>query len=131
GAAGVFSAEWLPPQAGTYSVTVTSAESGQGTSATDFTVRATSIELEAPEQNESLLRSIASASGGQYLKYTDMAALPQKFRDASIPLPTRAEYDFLSDRLKFLGMPMPLAILLAFVLLITLEWIARKRAGLL
>src|SRR5207248_2318260 len=73
GAAGVYTAEWLPPQAGTYAVSVTSADSGQGTSATDFTVRATSIEMEAPEQNEALMRSIANASGGQYLKYTELA----------------------------------------------------------
>jgi hypothetical protein len=131
GVAGVYSAEWLPPQAGTYSVSVTSAESGQGTSATDFTVRATSIEFETPEQNEQLLRSIAGLSGGRYLLYTDLAGLPAQFRDRSVSLSSRVEYDFLSDRLRFMGLPMPVAILLVFTLLITCEWVARKRAGLL
>jgi hypothetical protein len=131
GVAGVYSAEWLPPQAGTYSVTVTSAESGQGTSAIDFAVRATSIEFETPEQNEPLLRNLAGLSGGRYLNYTDLAALPDQFRDASVRLSSRVEYDFLSDRLRLLGMPMPLALLLAFTVLITTEWLARKRMGLL
>ncbi len=131
GAAGVYTAEWLPQQSGTYSVTVTSAESGKGTSAVDFAVRATSIEFEAPEQNESLLRGLASQSGGKYLYFSELAGLPREFRDVSVKYSSRMEYDFLGDRLRLMGMPMPLAILLAFVLLITVEWIARKRAGLL
>jgi hypothetical protein len=131
GAAGVYTAEWLPPQQGTYSVTVTTAPGGQGSSAVDFAVRATSIELEAPEQNEALLRGIAGASGGRYLDYSELATLPREFRDASVSLKSRVEYDFLGDQLRFIGLPMPVAILLAFTLLITLEWLARKRAGLL
>jgi hypothetical protein len=131
GAIGVYTTEWLPPQAGTYSVTVTSAEGGRGTSAVDFAVRATSIEFETPEQNEPLLRGIAGASGGQYLMYTHLAGLPDQIRDASVRLTSRVEYDFLGDRLRFIGVPMPVAVLLLFALLITGEWIARKRAGLL
>ena len=119
GAPGVYTADWLPEEPGAYRV-VASGPGGSGTAA-HFVVENIDIELERPEQNEALLRRIAEVSGGEYLRLSDLASLPDRIPDRPRETVTRVERDLWSA-------PLPL---LLFVLLITAEWSLRKMKGLL
>jgi hypothetical protein len=118
GAAGVYSGEWLPPRAGAYAATVAS---GKAKASTNLVVEPSGLELEEPQQHEALLRQIAAISGGKYLLLSEAAGLPSLLPDRRQEFRSRVERELWDA-------PLPLIL---FVGLVVLEWILRKRKGLL
>jgi hypothetical protein len=120
GNAGVYTADWTPPRAGKYRVTLP-APSGDGMAEATFTVEGAPLELREPEMNRDLLQRVARASGGAYLELADLERLPSRIPDRSERHVTRSERPLWDA-------PLPLAI---FSVLLVGEWVLRKKAGLL
>jgi uncharacterized membrane protein len=129
GTPGLFEAEWLPPRAGSYQISLRSpggqegggAPSSSAVAETRFVVEAVSLELEKPELNEALLKRIAAASGGAVVPLGEVGALPGRLRDASVRVTSRVEHELWDS-------PLPLTL---FTLFLVGEWALRKRKGLL
>lgn len=121
GAAGVYSAEWLPGNAGAYKALLIGPDGQKAESTTNVVVEAASLELEDPQQNEPLLRRLAAASGGKYLLWSEAKNLPSLIPDRRQETRTRVEHALWDA-------PLPLIL---FLLFLVTEWILRKRKGLL
>jgi hypothetical protein len=121
GAAGVYSAEWLPTNPGAYKAVLRGPDGKTTESLTNVVVESSSLELDEPQQNETLLKRLASLSGGKYLLWSEAAGLPALIPDRHQEVSTRIEHELWDA---------PLPVLL-FVLLLTGEWVLRKRKGLL
>ncbi len=121
GAAGVFSGEWLPPVAGSFQGTLQAPGGNRGESITNVVVEAASLEMDQPEQNEGLLRRLAAMTGGKYLLPSQFAGLPALIPDRHTETETRVEHELWDA-------PLPLVLFMVFLVL---EWILRKRKGLL
>ncbi len=121
GAAGIYSGEWLPPLAGAFKAVLRGPGGERGESVTNVVVEASSLELEEPQQNEALLRRLASASGGKYLLWSEASGLPGLIPDRRQEVHTRVEHELWDA-------PLPLAL---FILFLVGEWVLRKRTGLL
>ncbi|HTE19472.1 MAG TPA: hypothetical protein VK689_13970, partial [Armatimonadota bacterium] len=121
GAAGVYSGEWLPSRPGAYKALLLGPGGQRGESTTNVVVEASSLELEEPQQNEALLRRLASLSGGKYLLWSQAAGLPAMIPDRRQQVHTRVEHELWDA-------PLPLVLFLA---LLVGEWVLRKRKGLL
>lgn len=121
GAAGVFSGEWLPPVAGSFQGTLQAPGGNRGESITNVVVEAASLEMDQPEQNEGLLRRLATMTGGKYLLPSQFKTLPALIPDRHTETETRVEHELWDA-------PLPLVLFIAFLVL---EWILRKRKGLL
>jgi hypothetical protein len=121
GAAGVYSGEWLPSRPGAYKATMIGPDGQKAESTTNVVIEATSLEFEEPQQNEPLLRRIATLSGGQYLLASEAAGLPKLIPDRRQETETRIEHSLWDA-------PLPMIL---FMLLLVGEWILRKRKGLL
>ncbi len=121
GAAGVYTAEWLPGQPGAYRATLDAPGVGRTESLTNVVVETSSLEFDQPEQNEALLRRLAGITAGRYLLWSEFAQLPGLIPDRHLETQTRIEHELWDAPLLLMG----------FVLLLTSEWILRKRKGLL
>jgi len=121
GAAGVYSAEWLPARPGTYKAVLIGQNGQRGESTTNVLVEASSLELDEPQQNEALLRRVATLSGGKYLMYTEAAGIPELLPDRRHDVQSRVEHELWDA-------PLPLIL---FLTCLVGEWILRKRNGLL
>lgn len=121
GAPGVYAGEWLPPQPGSYRGLIRGADGQRGESLTRVVVEASSIELEHPEQDEALLRRLATQTGGKYFLLSEFDQLPQHAPDR------RTEFRTPLER-PLWGSTLPIAL---FGLLLTVEWLLRKKNGLL
>lgn len=121
GTAGVFTGTWTPPKPGTYRAVVQGPSGASGESLTGFVVEQTSPELEEPQQNRDLLKRIAEASGGAYLKPGEFEKLPELLPERRQETRSRVEYPLWQA-------PLALALI---TLMLTGEWALRKRAGLL
>lgn len=121
GAAGVYSGEWLPTQPGAYKALLKGPNGERSESVTNVVVEQSSLELEKPEQNEPLLKSLASLSGGKYLLWSQALSLLKDLPDRHTETQSRIEHELWDA-------PLPIAL---FMLLLVTEWIMRKRKGLL
>lgn len=121
GAAGIYTGEWLPPLPGAYRAVLRGPSGQQGESITNIVVETSSLELEAPQQHEAVLRRVSALSGGRYLLPSEVADLPRSIPDRSQEVRTRIEHELWDA---------PLG-LVVFALLLIGEWALRKRHGLL
>ena len=121
GAAGVYSGEWQPAQAGSFRGLLNMAGAPRGESLTNVVVEASSLELEMPQQNEALLRRISGVTGGKYLLWSEVAGLADQIPDRRQVVSTRVEHSLWDA-------PLPISV---FLVLLVGEWLLRKRSGLL
>lgn len=121
GAAGVYTAAWIPQKPGRFRAVVKTPGGGRAESLTGFLVEEQNLELENPAQNQALLRRIARDSGGEYIPPDRLQELPARLPNRNRETVSRVEYPLWHA---------PLALLL-LGLLLTGEWVLRKRAGLL
>ena len=87
----------------------------------DLFVHPQLIELEAPELNESLLKELATKTGGVYFTIDDAHSLPDKINIEQDPIFVDTERDLWAHPI----------VLIAVVGLLGTEWFIRKRVGLI
>ena len=109
-------------QNGTYRIRATAKSDNQtlGEDQLDIFVHPQLAELEAPQLNEDLLKSLASETGGTYVRISDAASVPKNIADVQNPVFVDAERDLWTHPL----------ILITVVGLLGTEWFLRKRIGL-
>lgn len=120
-APGLFTAQFLPERAGKYNVTLTSPVNPQAKASAVFVVETLALERQKPELDETLLKKVAASGGGKYYapdRLADwMKSLPYQ------PLQVRSEQE-----IELWDAPL---LLILFLLPLGLEWLIRKRRGLL
>ncbi len=118
---GTFAGEFLVERDGKYSVSIASPANPSAKAVAHFTAESSSLELDEAQMNEPLLKQIAAVSGGRYLTPREAQRLPALLKGNPLKVTRQFESELWSA-------PLPL---LLFALLLTSEWILRKRKGLL
>ncbi len=118
---GVYHARFTPPHAGVYDLQVeVPTENGLETTVDHIQVGATMREYFQAEMRESLLRRLADETGGRFYAAHDAAQLADAITSARASVAVQ-------QRLQLWDMPAGLLLLL---MLLSLEWIYRRRRGL-
>ncbi len=121
GSAGSFSAEATPDRVGRYEVSLTSPANANAKATADYTVESLALEKQKPELDEPALRKIAAAGGGKYYQPNELAKWIASLPDNGLTVKSETETE-IWDR-------WPLLVL--FLTPLALEWLLRKRTGLL
>ena len=79
------------------------------------------LEKQRPELDETLLRKVASAGGGKYYAPDQLAAWMRSLPDNGLTVRTEQELELWDAPL----------LLVVFITALSLEWLVRKRTGLL
>ena len=132
GAPGLYTALYQPDRVGKYSVNVTSPVNAQAKAGAAFVVESLALEKQKPELDEPALQKIANAGGGKLYapnKLADwMRTLPYQ------PLEVRSEQEYELWDIRAGSDPIlrhiPLFLAL-FLVPLSLEWLIRKRSGML
>jgi hypothetical protein len=121
GTPGLYAGEILAERLGKFEVTVES-PAGPGFKATaTFLVQTSDLERQQPELNEALLKKIAVITGGQYYAPENIRKWLDTLKANDLTVRSESEIE-LWDAPIFL---------IAFIVPLTLEWLIRKRTGLL
>lgn len=121
GSAGLFSAEVLAERVGKVQVSLASpANPGQAASTT-FLVQSVALEKQQPEMNEALLRRIAKSGGGRYLQANELKHWADSLPAKDLVVTSESEVELWDS-------PLLLAL---FIVPLSLEWLLRKRSGML
>jgi hypothetical protein len=118
---GMYQGAFRPGESGEAKAVAEAAKEGRkiGADTTAFKILPYAPELLDAEANPALVRAIAAATGGRMVPPDSLSLLPECFNLVSRRVTERREIDLLNR---------PLLLGLA-VLLLTVEWIIRKRAG--
>lgn len=114
-----FTGTFYPPVGGRYEVAATLTGLGKplANQATEFLVHGSDLELSDPGTNRPALRSLASATGGQYVEVKDAETLAAK-------IPHRERRTSRVERSEFWNSP---ALFYGFLAFVTAEWLLRRR----
>jgi len=119
---GRYSAEFLPTMDGNHKVEVEAERSGRpiGKGSAEFIVQTATLEYQSTQLNEPMLKQIADISGGSYYYINNISELPQsikEIKESTVSIKERSIWDN--------------AWMLGIVLvLLTTEWLLRKKKGL-
>lgn len=120
-APGLYTARFLPSLTGKYTVAVTSPINPNAKGTATFVVESLAIELQKPELDEKELRRIAAAGGGHYY-------LPDQLDEWLRTLKNRPLVVVTTQETEIWDSPLFLAL---FIVPLAMEWLVRKRCGLL
>jgi len=114
-----FTGTFYPAAGGRYEVAATLNGGGKplANQATEFLVHGSDLELSDPGTNRAALRSLASATGGQYVEAKDAESLAAK-------IPHRERRTSRVERSEFWNSP---ALFYGFLGFVTAEWLLRRR----
>ena len=121
GAPGLFSAQIQPDRIGKFDVSLTSPTKQEAKASTAFLVETQALERQRPELDETLLKRVASAGGGKYYQATEIVAWAKTLPYNKLVVRSEQEIDLWNHTF----------FLLLFVVPLGLEWLVRKRKGLL
>ncbi|NIA22505.1 MAG: hypothetical protein GWP05_11210 [Anaerolineaceae bacterium] len=134
GSTGLYKTTIKPEVSGKYKVAIRAEKDGRslGTAGAEFTVARPNQEFEQLSINDSLLRQLALASGGQYYRLTTFASLIDVLRRRQIARDEHVEWPLVGYGLiGAAGTGFRLTtthlIFLLFLGLITAEWLIRRR----
>ena len=113
-----------PPGAYRFSATASADGASLGTDAGSFSVGETAAEFRAPGADPGLMRQVATRSGGRAVPLDSLGAFVRELRETGALAPRALVRE---DELPLLTVGWLLAVALA---LLTIEWVLRKRAGL-
>ena len=121
-ASNLYTTQFTLLQNGTYRIRATAKSGSQtlGEDQIDIFVHPQLAELEAPQLNEPLLKSLASETGGAYVRIADAQSVAKNIADVQNPVFVDTERDLWTHPL----------ILITVVGLLGAEWFLRKRIGL-
>ena len=121
GAPGLFTAQVQPDRIGKFEATVNSPAQPGAKASAGFVVESQELEKQRPELDETLLRKVAAAGGGKL--YT-----PDKLGDWMRSLPNNPLVIRREQEVELWDAPL---FLILFLAPLSLEWLIRKRKGLL
>jgi hypothetical protein len=121
GSPGLFSADFLADRIGKFTLSLASPASPSAPATSTFLVQSIALEQQQPEMNEALLKRIAAAGSGMYCR-------PDELRRWMDSLKANDQIIRSESEIELWDAPL---FLLLFILPLSLEWILRKRSGLL
>lgn len=121
GSPGLFTASYQPDRVGRYQLSLTSPTNPDAKATTTFVVESQALEQQKPELDEPLLKKIAAAGGGKYYPANQMKDWMQSLQDNSLTVRSEQEIEIWNAPL----------LLILFLLPLCIEWLVRKRTGLL
>lgn len=119
---GRYSAEFVPTMDGNHKVEVTAEHNGRliGKGSAEFIVQTVALEYQSIQLNEPLLKQIAEITGGKYYNINDFAELLKSIKSEQESIVSTKEKSIWDN-----------GWLLGFVvIMLTTEWILRKKKGL-
>lgn len=121
GSPGLYTVQLQPDRVGKYEVSVISPANPDAKASTAFIVESQALERQRPELDEGLLRKVAAAGGGKYYQPNELAQWMRSLPNNRLTIRSEEEIE-LWDAPLFLVM---------FIVPLSLEWVIRKRRGLL
>jgi hypothetical protein len=121
GSPGLFTAQLQPDRVGRYEVTLNSPVTPGAKATAGFVVETEALERQRPELDEGLLRKVASAGGGKYYPPDQLAAWMRSLPNNGLTVRTEQELELWDAPL----------LLVVFITSLSIEWLVRKRTGLL
>lgn len=121
GSPGLYAAELLGDRIGRFDVSVASPQNPAGRATASWLVQNIALEQQQPEMNEPLLKQIAAAGGGRYYTPDQLRAWMDSLKAGELKIRSESEVE-LWDAPLFLSL---------FIVPLALEWLIRKRTGLL
>jgi hypothetical protein len=121
GSPGLYTAQIQPDRVGRYQVSLTSPANPEAKASASFVVESEALEKQKPELDETLLKKVAAAGGGKYYPPDQLAAWIRSLPDNPLNVSSEQEIELWDAPL----------FLLLFILPLSLEWLIRKRKGLL
>jgi len=121
GSSGLYSADFLADRVGKFQLTLASPAAPEKRAAANFLVQSIALEKQQPEMNEELLKKIAKAGGGSYYHVDEIKKWIDSLKSNDLIVKSETEVELWDAPI----------VLLMFVVPLTIEWIARKRAGML
>lgn len=119
---GRYSAEFTPTMDGNHKVEVTAEHNGRliGKGTAEFIVQTATLEYQSIQLNEPLLKQVADISGGKYYNINDIDELPKSIKSDQESIALTKEQSIWDN-----------GWLLGFVVvMLTTEWLLRKKKGL-
>ncbi len=121
GSPGLFTAQIQPDRVGHYDITLNSPVTPGARASTGFVVETEALEKQRPELDETLLRKVASAGGGRYYGADQLSDWIRSLPDNGLTVRTEQELELWDAPL----------LLVIFITCLSVEWLIRKRTGLL
>jgi hypothetical protein len=121
GSPGLYTAEFQPPHVGHYNFALTSPVNPQARTSAALDVEDVELERQRPELDEAALKRIASAGGGRYYRPDALQDWGRSLHDDTLIVRHENEIEMWDAPL----------LLILFMLPLGLEWLVRKRKGLL
>lgn len=120
-APGLFTTDYLPERTGKVEFSLLSPTLPDAKATTAVMVESLALELQKPEMDETLLKRIAAAGGGKYYSPDTLSDWVKSLKDNALVVRSEEEVELWDSPI----------FLLLFLLPISLEWLLRKRNGLL
>jgi hypothetical protein len=121
GSPGLFTAQFQPDRVGRYEVTLTSPVNPQAKASAGFLVESLALERQKPELDEAFLKKLAAAGGGSYYAPDALSEWVKSLSNNPQLIPRESEIELWNAPL----------FLILFVTPLAIEWLVRKRKGLL
>jgi hypothetical protein len=121
GSPGLFTAQFQPDRVGSFTASLTSPAESHAKATATFTVENLALELQKPELDEDLLRRVAAAGGGKYYRPDQIGDWIASLPDHVLRVKSEKEYELWTAPL-LLGL---------FIVPLALEWLIRRRSGML
>lgn len=118
---GLYTAEFQPQRVGHYTLSLTSPVDPRAKVTTTLDVEDLALERQKPELDEGILKKIAAAGGGRYYAPDRLPDWIRSLRDNSVMVKSENEIELWDAPL----------VLILFIAPLALEWLIRKRKGLL
>jgi hypothetical protein len=117
----VYSADCLAGRVGMFHLALASPAAPEKRAAASFLVQSIALEKQQPEMNEALLMKIAKVGGGRYYHPDEIRRWMDSLKANDLVVKSESEVELWDAPL----------FLVLFVVPLTLEWIVRKRTGML
>ena len=118
---GLYTAQIQPDKVGRYEVSLNSPANPEAKASTAFVVESLALEKQKPELDDAFLKKLASAGGGKYYQPDELAKWMKSLPDNTLVIRSEQEVELWNAPL-FLWL---------FILPLSIEWLVRKRKGLL
>ena len=121
GSPGLFSTNFLAERIGRLQMSLASPAGPETKAMTTFLVQSLALEKQQPEMNEVLLKRIAAAGGGRYYQPDEARRWLASLKEGGYRVRSESEIELWDAPL----------LLICFIVPLALEWLIRKRTGLL